>query len=130
MGDPYWEASMTITVRAELRVLPDKREEFVNVAMALAEATSDEVGTLRYDWYSCADPRAFVVIEEYTDSAAALAHNQRCEAFLRTLAELAEITSAHLHGCLGPELEGWVAEHPFAHAHPPMCQEKPSPRPS
>lgn len=35
---------MTITVRAELRVLPGKREEFVNVAMTLAEATSDEVG--------------------------------------------------------------------------------------
>lgn len=114
---------MTVTVRAELRVIPDKREEFVDVAMALAEAASDEVGTLRYDWYSCEDPTVFVVIEEYTDPDAALAHNQRCEAFLRSLAELAEMTSAHLHGCLGPELEGWVAERSFAYAHPPMRQE-------
>jgi hypothetical protein len=32
---------MTIIVRAELRVLPGKREEFVNVAMALAEAPGE-----------------------------------------------------------------------------------------
>ncbi|MGH3776331.1 MAG: putative quinol monooxygenase [Pseudonocardiaceae bacterium] len=111
---------MTITVRAEVRVLPGKREAFIDVAMALAEATSDEVGTLRYDWYSCEDPTVFVVIEEYTNADAAMAHNQHCEAFLRGLAELADMTSAHLHGCLGPELEEWVAQRSFAHAHPPL----------
>lgn len=94
------------------------------MAMALAEAASEEVGTLRYDWYSCANPAAFVVIEEYTDPDAALAHNQHCEAFLRSLADLAEITSAHLHGVLGPELQGWVVERSFAHAHPPMRRDK------
>ncbi|MGH3673012.1 MAG: putative quinol monooxygenase [Pseudonocardiaceae bacterium] len=111
---------MTITVRAEVRVRPGKREEFIDVAMALAEYTADEIGTLRFDWYSCEDPTAFVVIEEYANPDAAMAHNQHCEAFLRSLAELAEMTSAHLHGCLGPELEAWVAERSFAYAHPPL----------
>lgn len=118
---------MTIIVRAEVRVVPGKREEFLKVATALAEATAAEIETLRYDWYRCADPATFVVIEEYTDSEAALAHNQHCAAFLRSLAELAEMTSAHLHGCLGPELQRWIAEHPCASAHPPLRQQPPCP---
>jgi quinol monooxygenase YgiN len=115
---------MTITVRAELRVLPGKREEFVTVAIALAEATSDESGTLRYDWYSSEDPTVFVVIEEYTDPGAALAHNRHCEPLLRSIGGLAEMTSVHLHGCLGSALQEWVAEHSFAHAHPPLRQDE------
>jgi quinol monooxygenase YgiN len=111
---------MTIIVRAELRVLPGSREAFVDAATALAEAASGEPGTLRYEWYSSEDPAMFVVIEEYADPGAALAHNQRCAALLQRVAELAEMTSAHLHGHLGPELEGWVTAHSFAHAHPPM----------
>ncbi|MDT7717705.1 MAG: hypothetical protein QOH09_3697 [Pseudonocardiales bacterium] len=38
---------MTITVRAELRVDPDARDEFVSVARAVAEAAADEAATLR-----------------------------------------------------------------------------------
>jgi quinol monooxygenase YgiN len=113
---------MTIIVRADLRVLPGKREEFVDVATALADARSDEPGTLRYDWYRSADPMAFVVIEEYADPDAALAHNQHCAELLRRVPELAEVTSAHLHGDLGPELERWVAANSFAHAHPPLSR--------
>jgi quinol monooxygenase YgiN len=116
---------MTIIVRAELRVLPGQREEFVDVATARAHAAAGEPGTLRYDWYGSEDPLVFVVIEEYTDPGAALAHNQHCDALLGRAAELAEMTSAHLHGHLGPELEGWVAEHPFARAHAPIRHEPP-----
>jgi quinol monooxygenase YgiN len=58
------------------------------VAIALAEAASHEEGTLRYDWYRSEDPAVLVVIEEYTDPDAALAHNKHCEAFLHRVAEL------------------------------------------
>jgi quinol monooxygenase YgiN len=115
---------MTILVRAELQLLPGKREEFINVAAALAAASSAEVGTLRYEWFSCEDPTVFVVIEEYADSGAALAHNQHCEELLRSIAEVAELTSVHVHGRLGPDLDAWVAESPFAYAHPPMLQQE------
>lgn len=111
---------MTIFVRAEIRVPSRNREAFVEVATALAEAATGEPGTLRYDWYRSEDPAVFVVIEEYTDSDAALAHNEHSAALLRRVAELAEMTAAHLHGHLGPDLDGWVAAHPFAHAHPPL----------
>jgi quinol monooxygenase YgiN len=70
------EESTTINVRAEFRVPSRNREAYVEVAKALAESASDEAGTLRYDWYRSEDPAVFVVIEEYTDSDAALAHNE------------------------------------------------------
>jgi quinol monooxygenase YgiN len=114
---------MPITVRAELRGEPDTRAEFVTVARLLAEAAASEDGTLRYDWYESEDPMELVVIEEYVDADAATAHNQNCQALLQRVAELAAMTSLHLHGRLGPELEGWVAAHPFAHAHPPLRQD-------
>jgi quinol monooxygenase YgiN len=115
---------MTIIVRAELQLLPGKREEFTAAAAALVAASSAEVGTLRYDWYSSDDPTILVVIEEYADSDAALAHNQHCEELLRSIAELAELTSVHVHGRLGPDLDAWVAENPSAYAHPPLFQQE------
>jgi quinol monooxygenase YgiN len=112
--------AVTITVRAELRVRPGRREEFVRVALALAAAAGGETGTLRYDWYGCADPDEFVVIEEYTDPDAALAHNLHCAALLQRIAELVEMTAVHLHGEPGPALEGWAAKRSFAHVHRPL----------
>jgi quinol monooxygenase YgiN len=113
----------SITVRAELRVRPGCRDLFVDVASALAAAAAEEAGTLRYDWYTSPDPMVFVVIEEYSDAAAAQAHNQHCAEHLRRVGELAEMTSVSLHGELGPDLEGWVAASPVATAHPPLRQD-------
>ena len=111
---------MTIIVRAELRVRPGGVEEFLGVARKLAAAAVDAPGTLRYSWYGSADAADFVVIEEYTGPAAAAEHNERCAAHMREVAELADMTSVHVHGDLGPEIEAWVGANPVAHAHPPL----------
>ena len=111
---------MTIVVRAELRVRPGRREEFVRAAAALAVAAGEEAGTLRFDWYGCADPHEFVVMEEYTDADAAVAHNQHCAVLLKGIAQLAEMTAVHLHGEVGPELEKWASERSFAKVHRPL----------
>jgi quinol monooxygenase YgiN len=111
---------VTILVRAEVRVRPGKHEEFASVARALAREAATEPGTLGYTWYRSADPNLFVVLEEYADPSAALAHNERCAPLLGRVAALADIESAALHGELGPELEGWVAGHDFAAAYPPL----------
>ncbi|MGH3898339.1 MAG: antibiotic biosynthesis monooxygenase [Pseudonocardiaceae bacterium] len=112
---------MTITVRAEFRaVLPENTERFAHVGRALEEAAAGEAATLRYRWYEAEDPGTFVVLEEYIDPAAAIAHNKHCDALIRQMDEVAEMTSAQLHGHLGPELEAWVADHPQAHAYTPM----------
>jgi quinol monooxygenase YgiN len=111
---------MTIVVRAELRIRSGKREEFVRAAAALAVAAGEEGETLRYDWYGCADPHEFVVIEEYTDADAAAVHNQHCAVLLQGIAELADMTAVHLHGEVGPDLEKWAMERSFAHVHRPL----------
>jgi quinol monooxygenase YgiN len=111
---------VTITVRAELNVPTECRPEFVEVARALAAAAADEPGTLRYEWYDSADPTVLVVIEEYRDGRAALAHNEHCAELLGRVAQLAEPRSVHLHGEAGPELEAWTAERPFVCLHRPL----------
>ncbi|MDT7717906.1 MAG: hypothetical protein QOH09_3898 [Pseudonocardiales bacterium] len=73
---------MTITVRGELHVSPETRDEFAKVARALAQIAANEAGTLRYNWYISEDPTVFVVIEEYVDPEAAIAHNENCVEFL------------------------------------------------
>ncbi|MGH3982829.1 MAG: putative quinol monooxygenase [Pseudonocardiaceae bacterium] len=111
---------MTITVRATMRVHSGRGEEFAELVTALVEATCDETGTLRYGWFESEDPDEYVVLEEYTDADAAIAHNMQCSALLERVPEVAEMTSAHLHGVLGPDLTAWIADRPQAHAHPPM----------
>ncbi|GAA4707274.1 hypothetical protein GCM10023215_55160 [Pseudonocardia yuanmonensis] len=111
---------MTIIVRGELRALAGRREEFTALAVALAEVARDEPGTLRYEWYTGDGPDDLVVIEEYTDPEAALAHNRQCAELLQRVPALAEVISVHLHGTLGPELQAWIADVPVAHGHPPL----------
>lgn len=119
-AEVHLERDMAIVVRAELRIAPGTREEFLKAATALTDAAAKEAGTLRYDWYTSDDPTEFVVIEEYADPDAALAHNQNCAVLLRRIGKVAETTSADLHGYLGPTLEAWVAERSFGHAYPPL----------
>jgi quinol monooxygenase YgiN len=111
---------MTILVRAELATLPGAQDGFVTLAKALAAATDDEPGTLRYDWYVEADETRFVVIEEYVDSAAAFAHNAHCEELLGRVGEFAKMTLLQVHGEVSPELESWLASVPIARTFPPL----------
>lgn len=39
---------------------------------------------------------------------------------LDRIPDVADMTAVDLYGDLGPQLEQWVAEHPFAHAHSPL----------
>src|SRR5690242_21956188 len=96
---------MTIMVRGELRARPGRRAEFLAVVAALAEAAASEPGTLRYDWYHGEGEDEFVVLEDYTDPAAAVAHNQHCAELLGRVPELADMTAVRLHGDLGPDLD-------------------------
>ncbi|HEY4419380.1 MAG TPA: antibiotic biosynthesis monooxygenase family protein, partial [Pseudonocardia sp.] len=111
---------MTIVVRAELRVRPGRREEFVRAAAALGVTAGEEAGTLRDDRYGCADPHEFVVMEEYADADAAVAHNRHCAVLLRGIAELVDMTAVHLHGEVGPDREKCAMERSFAHVQRPL----------
>jgi quinol monooxygenase YgiN len=111
---------MTIVVRAEVRVLPEQVDAFLDVADRLAQAAEDEAGTVQYRWFTTDDPTRYVVIEEYATPAAAFAHNEHCAELLEQAARLGELTTIELHGDLGPELTAWIAAQPHAHGFLPL----------
>ncbi|MGP4001787.1 putative quinol monooxygenase [Streptomyces sp. 8N706] len=102
---------MSIFVRARFDVRDHRQADFEEVALALREQAREEPGTLNYRWFS-AGVRGYVVLEEYADSAAAVAHNERAAELLARVGECAEMVSAELYGPIGPELRAWARSRP------------------
>lgn len=78
---------------------------------------AEEPGTLTYRWFG-REQGSYLVIEQYTDAAAALAHNERSPDLLARVESCAELVSAELCGALGPELLAWVSARPQVTAYP------------
>jgi quinol monooxygenase YgiN len=112
---------MSIIVRAEARVSPRDVDAFREVAEQLAAASEREAGTIQYRWFATGEPTAFVVIEEYVDASAAFEHNRHCAELLERSGRLCTLTTVQIHGELGPELVGWIKQHPHAHGFPPLA---------
>jgi quinol monooxygenase YgiN len=107
---------MTIVVRARFDVRDQRQAEFAQVVHALREQVKDEPGTLAYRWFAAGDG-AYLVLEEYTDPAAALAHNERAAELLQRVSQCAEMAYVELYGPIGPELDAWVRANPQATAY-------------
>jgi quinol monooxygenase YgiN len=112
---------MSIIVRAEAVTSAVNVAAFQDVAKRLAAAAAAEPGTVQYRWFSTEDPLRFVVIEEYTDEAAAFAHNQGCADLLQRVNEVAELATVQIHGPIGPDLASWVSQQPQASAYHPLA---------
>jgi len=101
----------SIFVRARLAVHDGRRAEFEEITRSLTARAAEEPGTLTYRWFG-PDGDDYLVIEEYADTPAALAHNERSADLLQRVPECAELASAEVYGTLGAELAEWVAAHP------------------
>jgi quinol monooxygenase YgiN len=100
---------MTLLVQIECRVLvPGNDAAFVRVARALAAATKDEPGTLRYQWFTTQKPGHYSILEEYADADAAETHNNHVEPLLRELFTVAELVSVAFYGELNQYLRDWI----------------------
>ncbi|MBT2386771.1 putative quinol monooxygenase [Streptomyces sp. ISL-11] len=104
---------MSISVRARFDVRDGRQDEFEEVALALRDQAAEEPGTHVYRWFS-AGAGSYLVLEEYADGAAALAHNARGADLLARMGRCAEMVHAELYGPIGPELAEWVESHPQA----------------
>jgi quinol monooxygenase YgiN len=102
---------MSIFVRARFDVRDQRQADFEQVALALREQAKDEPETLAYRWFS-SGAGSYLVLEEYTDSAAALVHNERAAGLLECVTQCAEMVYAELYGPIGTELHEWVRSHP------------------
>lgn len=106
---------MSFFVRAQYTVAETDRKEFEEIASALREQAKEEPGTLTYRWFS-SGAGGYLVLEQYMDGAAALAHNERAAELLVRVGDCAQLESAELYGPLTPEIEDWVRAHPQATA--------------
>lgn len=78
---------------------------------ALRERAGDEPGTLTYRVFA-AGPGSCLVIEEYVDSDAALAHNEHAADLLERVGRCADMIHAELYGRIGPEVRAWAESRP------------------
>src|SRR2546423_2162893 len=84
------EWGMSIFVRARFEVRDERRGEFEGIARALRERAEEEPGTRTYRWFSAGDG-GYLVVEEYADAGAALAHNENVADLLARVGECAEM---------------------------------------
>jgi quinol monooxygenase YgiN len=101
--------AMTLFVQCEFRVLqPGNEPTLERIARAVAAATADEPGTLRYQWFVAQRPGHYTILEEYTNADAAEAHNQHVHAFLVEFFAVAELVSISFYGELNQYLRDWI----------------------
>lgn len=112
-------SAMSIYVRARVEPHDGRAAEFEQLANTLRERAGDEPGTLTYRWFT-AGPGAYVVLEEYVDAAAAVAHNEGAAELLTLVAACADIVTAELYGPVGPELTAWARDRPGFTVHPEL----------
>ena len=108
---------MSIFVRARFAVREGQQPKFEEIAATLTRRATQEPGTLIYRWFGPTHGN-YLVIEQYADTAAALAHNGRSTDLLACIESCAEMVSAELYGSLGPELRAWVSAHSQVTAYP------------
>jgi quinol monooxygenase YgiN len=64
-----------LVIAGRIAVKPERREEAVRAALAMAAATREEEGCLSYRFYGdLEDPCVFLIFEEWRDDAALGAH--------------------------------------------------------
>lgn len=105
---------MSFFVRGRFDVLPGRRGEFEEIALTLAARAVDEPGTLTYRWFSAGEG-AYLVIEEYVDEAAAIAHNEASADLLARVPDCAELVFAEVYG---PRTLAWADGNPKVTVHP------------
>ncbi|QPP08739.1 hypothetical protein G4Z16_22645 [Streptomyces bathyalis] len=100
---------MSIFVRVRFDVGDEQRAEFERLALDLCEQAEGVPGILTYRFFSSGSGR-YALLEEYADTAAALAHNDSATELLDRLRHCTESIGVELYGPLGPELHEWVRE--------------------
>ena len=105
-------------VRARFEVRDGKTADFEQIAQALAQRATDEPGTLTYRWFT-AGTNSYIVLEEYTDETAAMAHNEAAQDLLTQVPNCADMISAEVYG---PKTSAWAENNPQVTLHPDLSR--------
>jgi quinol monooxygenase YgiN len=110
---------MSIFVRASFSIRDGGKAGFERIAFALQAQAKTEPGTLTFRWFTAGVGR-YVVLEEYADTMAALAHNERAGPLLAEVTDHAEMVSAEIYSRIGPELQAWARANPGVTTYPDL----------
>lgn len=105
---------MTIFVRARFDVRDGRHGDFEEIALTLARRAAGEPGTRTYRWFSAGEG-SYIVLEEYVDEAAAMAHNEASADLIARVPECAELAFAEVYG---PRTLAWAEGNPRVTVHP------------
>ncbi|MEC0232766.1 putative quinol monooxygenase [Paenibacillus kribbensis] len=85
-----------VIIHADMKVLPEKREVFLQQTQGLISASQAEEGNVRYTlMQDLNDPNAFTMVEEWKDAAAVDFHNKSAH-FQTFVAAAKELLAAPL----------------------------------
>jgi quinol monooxygenase YgiN len=103
---------MTVFIRAHFTVFPPRMTEFENTAVELRDTAAAEPGTLSYRWFSRPGSVDCFTLEEYVDSAAAMAHLGSSAELLARLENSSHMVLVELYGAIAPELGELMSQNP------------------
>jgi quinol monooxygenase YgiN len=102
----------TVFVRALFEVADPLRAEFEEIVSVLRERARHEPGTLTYRVCAAEGGSGYVVLEQYADPAAAMAHNAGAADLLARVEQCAELVLTEIYGPVGPEIRAWADSRP------------------
>lgn len=79
---------------------------------ALRERARHEPGTLTYRVCTAEGGSGYVVLEQYADPAAAMAHNAGAADLLARVGQCAELVLTEIYGPVSPEIRAWAGARP------------------
>jgi quinol monooxygenase YgiN len=82
-----------ILIVVKFQVLPDRRDEWLEITNEFTEAVRAEPGNRSFEWYTSADrPNEFVLIEEFEGPEAGAVHVQ-ADHFKTAMARIPDVIS-------------------------------------
>lgn len=92
-----------VTLVVEFAIKPGRLDDFTAAAHALIARTSEEPGTLRYDWHISEDGRQGVNLEQFEDAAAFLVHHRHVSDLVAAIGDAADQDRFHVIGEVSDE---------------------------
>ncbi|MFI0259748.1 hypothetical protein ACH4OW_12035 [Streptomyces sp. NPDC017056] len=93
---------MSIFVRARFDVSDRRQDGTERSATALHEATGPDPGSPACRWFTLPEPGAYLVLEEYADTAAGGVPQEQSAGLLTSLGRYADMAFTEMYGPLGP----------------------------
>ncbi len=94
------------------KITTDDIQAFKTQAKKMKDATTQEIGTISYDFFINEENREVFIVEKYTDDKAFMAHMEQFlqEEFIPKILTMMELTSLKMLGPVTEEIDDFFAK--------------------